>query len=318
MVGKCLVTGATGSLGAALVRRLKDEDLRVLVRDEEAFWERFGYIDVDVYEGDLCQEEDIDRAIDDVDTVFHCAGMPYFDWSDLIGHTRRLIESAEEEVKVVDIVFPGNILVYGDVGPGTVREDQAHEPSARKGAIRVNVERRLREANARGDCRATIARFPDLYGPDVRSRCMRRIFPAVLDGSTVSWPGEIDAEREFFYVDDAAAAMVRLAESKLAWGKAWHVPGPGTTSAREFIDLAYKEAGTEPDLRETLGVAISLGDRFTKDAKEEKELFYTFLRPLILDGTAWRKRFGTPPPSTPYEDGMRATVQWWKSNVAEK
>ena len=85
-----------------------------------------------------------------------------------------------------------------------------------------------------------------------------------------------------------------------------------------FIDLANKEAGTEPDLRETLGVAISLGDRFTKDAKEEKELLYTFLRPPILDGTAWRKRFGTPPPSTPYEDGMRATVQWWKSNVAEK
>lgn len=318
MVGKCLVTGATGSLGAALVRLLKDEDLRVLVRDEDAFLERFGDIDVDVYEGDLCEEEDIDRAIDDVDTVFHCACMPYFHWGDLIGHTRRLIASAEEEEKVVDIVFPGNVLVYGDVGPGTVREDQAHEPGTRKGTIRMNVERQLREANTRGDCRATIARFPDLYGPDVRSRCMRRIFPAVLDGSTVSWPGDIDADREFVYVDDAAAAMVRLAESKIAWGKAWHVPGPDTTSAREFIELAYKEAGTEPDLRETGGVAISLGDRFTKDAKEEKEIYYMFLRPPILDGSGWRKSFGTPPPSTPYEDGLRATVQWWKAHVAEK
>ena len=120
------------------------------------------------------------------------------------------------------------------------------------------------------------------------------------------------------YLDDAAAAMVRLAESKIAWGKAWHVPGPDTTSAREFIELAYKEAGTEPDLRETGGVAISLGDRFTKDAKEEKEIYYMFLRPPILDGSGWRKSFGTPPPSTPYEDGLRATVQWWKAHVAEK
>ena len=43
-----------------------------------------------------------------------------------------------------------------------------------------------------------------------------------------------------------------------------------------------------------------------------------FLRPPILDGTGWRKSFGTPPPSTAYEDGLRATVQWWKAHVAKK
>ncbi len=317
MVGKCLVMGATGSLGTALVRRLKDEDLRVLVRDEEAFRASFGDIDVEVFEGDLCEMEDIDAVIDDVDTVFHCACMPYFHWGDLVGHTRRIITAAEEEEKVVDIVFPGNVLVYGDVGPGTVREDQAHEPGTKKGSIRVNVERQLREANARGECRATIARFPDLYGPDVHSRCMRRIFPTVLDGSTVSWPGDLDADREFIFADDAAAAMVRLAGSEVSWGKAWHVPGPGTTNAREFIGMAFKEAGHEPDLRESLGVAINMVDRFTKDAKEEKELLYMFLRPPILDGSAWQKSFGKVP-ATPYEEGIGTTVQWWREHAGDK
>jgi len=318
MVGRCLITGATGSLGAALVRLLKDGDLRVLVRDEDAFWERFGYIDVDVYEGDLCEQDDIDRAVDDMDTVFHCACMPYFDWGDLIGHTRRLITAAEEEEKVVDIVFPGNELVYGDVGPGTVREDQDHDPRTKKGTIRVNVERQLREANTRGDCRATIARFPDLYGPDVHSRVMRRIFPAVLDGTTVSWPGDLDAERQFLHVDDAALAMVHLAESEISWGKAWHVPGPATTTANEFIGMAFEEAGNEPGIREAIGVAISMGDRFTKDAKEEKELYYMFLRPPILDGTKWSKTFSGPPPSRPYAEGLEGTVQWWKDHPKGK
>ena len=318
MKGKCLVTGATGSLGAALVRLLKDEDLRVLVRDEDAFRDTFGDIDVEVVEGDLCEEGDIDTAIDDVDTVFHCACMPYFDWGDLIGHTRRLITAAEEEEKVVDIVFPGNALVYGDVGPGTVREDQEHHPRTKKGTIRVNLERQLREANTRGECRATIARLPDLYGPAVRNRSMRRIFPAVLEGATVSWPGDLEADREFLHVDDAALAMAFLARSDISWGKAWHVPGPTTTTAEEFIGMAFTEAGTEPNVREAIGVAISMGDRFTKDAKEEKELFYMFLRPPILDGTNWRKTFRTDPPSRPYEEGLKDTVQWWKDNAKGK
>ncbi|MCK5251931.1 MAG: NAD-dependent epimerase/dehydratase family protein, partial [Thermoplasmata archaeon] len=72
MVGTCLVIGATGSLGSALVRKLEGEDLRVLVRSKDAFERRFGDMKVDIYEGDLSNEEDIDRAIDDVDTVFHC------------------------------------------------------------------------------------------------------------------------------------------------------------------------------------------------------------------------------------------------------
>jgi nucleoside-diphosphate-sugar epimerase len=314
MVGTCLVTGATGSLGAALVRQLADRDLRVLVRDAMAFQRMFGDVDADVREGDLSVVEDIDDAIDDVDTVFHCACMPYFHWGDLVGHTRRLITAAEEEEKVVDIVFPGNVLVYGDVGPGTVREDQPHAPGTKKGVIRVNIERQLREANTRGECRTTVARLPDLYGPGVTNRCMRRIFPTVLDGNTVSWPGDLDADREFVHVDDAAAAMVRLAESDVGWGKAWHVPGPGTTTAREFIGKAFELAGHEPDVREAIGVAINMTDRFTKDAREEKELFYLFLRPPILDGSAWRRSFGADPPSTPYKDGLKDTVDWWSEH----
>jgi nucleoside-diphosphate-sugar epimerase len=318
MVGKCLILGATGSLGAALVRLLEHEDLRVLVRDADAFWDRFGEIEVDVLEGDLREEEDIDDAIDDVDTVFHCANMPYFDWGDLIGHTRRLIAAAEEEEKVVDIVFPGNALVYGDVGPGTVKEDQEHDPRTKKGTIRVNIERQLREANTRGECRTTVARLPDLYGPDVHSRLMDRIFPAVLEGSTVSWPGDLEAEREYVYVDDAAKAMVRLAESDISWGKAWHVPGPEDILARDFIEMAFEAAGTDVKVKESIGVAKSMGDRFTKDAKEEREILFMFLRPPLLDGEAWKKSFGKYPSTTPYAEGLAKTVEWWRKAIPGK
>ncbi len=310
MVGSCLITGATGALGSAIVRKLAGgDDVRVLVRSEEAFRETLGDVKVRVFEGDLSEPEDIDKAIDDVDTVFHCAGVPYFHWGDLIGHTRRLIKSAEEEEKVIDIVFPGNVHVYGDVGPGTVREDQVHEPGTRKGTIRANIERCLREANAEGECRTTVARFPDLYGPGVTSPCQSRIFPGVLEGRPVTWPGDLDAETEFIYVDDAATAMIKLAESDVSWGQAWHVPGPRTTTAREFITLACRTAMTEPVLK-TCGVtSLKLGRG--KDPKEEAELFYLFTRPPLLDGEKWHGTYG-PHPTTDYEKGLRRTLEWWK------
>ena len=316
MVGTCLIIGATGSLGSALVRKLEGKDLRVLVRSAEAFRERFGDMKVDIYEGDLSDQEDIDRAIDDADTVFHCANAPYFHWGDLVGHTRRLITAAEEEEKVVDIVFPANVLVYGDVGGGSVCEDQTHEPDTRKGTIRENLERQLREANTRGDCRTTILRLPDLYGPEVESRCQMRIFPEVIEGGTVSWPGDLEADREFIFVDDAAAAMVRLAESEVAWGKSWNVPGPRTTTAREFIEMAFKIADHEPDIRSVGKGTMHVGGLIDRDTKEEIEMYYLFEHPPILDGSKWRKTFGDHP-TTPYRKGIRKTVLWWRGRDAD-
>jgi nucleoside-diphosphate-sugar epimerase len=295
-----------------MVRNLAQEDLRVLVRDGDHFEDLFPDLDVDLIEGDISEQEDIDMAIDDVDTVFHCVNATLFNWGDLIGHTRRLITAAEEEMKVVDIVFPGSIHVYGDVGPGTVRENQTHKPSSRKGDIRMNLERQLREANARGECRTTIARLPDLYGPGVMSPGQQRIFPAVVKGALVRWPGDLDVEREFIYVDDAAAAMARLGESQVGWGTAWHVPGPRTTTAREFVGLACTMAGTEPRLK-----SISRGSlkrARSKDERQEAELFYLYKKPPILDGHKWRKTFG-PYPATPYEKGLRSTVQWWREEL---
>jgi nucleoside-diphosphate-sugar epimerase len=314
MVGTCLVTGATGSLGSALVRKLECEDLRVLVRSEEAFRQQFGDIKVDVYEGDMANAEDIDRAIDEADTVFHCACSPYMDWGDLIGHTRRLIKAAEEEVKVVDIVFPGTVHPYGDVGPGPLKEDQEHIGGTRKGDIGLNIERCLRFAHEEGECRTTVARFPDLYGPCVRSRLQERIFTSALKGSSVAWPGDLDAQREFILVDDAAEAMVRLAESKEAWGRTWHVPGPRTTTAREFITLAYQTVGNEPSIRSEGKAALKLS--MGKAKKEELDLFYLFQRPPLLDGTAWAETFGHWP-TTRYSVGVRETVAWWQRELAQ-
>lgn len=91
-----LVTGGTGSLGQPTVRRLLDEghDVRVLSRRTDPVLPE----DVACIRGDLATGAGLDRAVDGVDTIVHCAsatglaslrGRPV----DVDG-TRRLIHAA--------------------------------------------------------------------------------------------------------------------------------------------------------------------------------------------------------------------------------
>lgn len=309
-----LVLGATGGLGSAIVRRLEGEELRVLVRDPLAFARTYPESGAEVVKGDLSRQEDIDRAIDGAGVVFHAAcPTSYFNWGDLIGHTRRLVKSAEEEVERVDIVFPSNVWVYGRPDyPDNVKEDQPHAPVATKGTIQQNVERCIREANARGECRTTIARFPDLYGPRVVTRMADRVFKRAAQGSPVSWPGRLDAPRQLVYVDDAAEAMVRLSQSDRPWGEAWHVAGPGRVTPKELIETAFEEAGREPRIGESGQLGHWLDGVVSTEAKLERELFYLFDAPVLLDATKFSRAFKWTP-STPYREGAKRTVEWWRA-----
>src|SRR5579864_1005928 len=68
-----LVTGASGHIGLALVRRLLEQGRRVraLVRDESAQLEELG---VDIVQADICDEEALHPAFRDIEVVYHLAG----------------------------------------------------------------------------------------------------------------------------------------------------------------------------------------------------------------------------------------------------
>jgi nucleoside-diphosphate-sugar epimerase len=55
---------------------------------------------------------------------------------------------------------------------------------------------------------------------------------------------------------------------------------------------------------------------FNTETKQERELFYLFDRPIVLDGTKFARAFGSVP-TTPYRDGIRPTVAWWREHLAE-
>src|SRR5215469_5817217 len=162
--GKVLVLGATGGIGGETARQLRDAgwDVRALRRSAENLVEhRDG---VTWLRGDALRKEDVVAAAQGCSVIIHAVNPPgYRRWSELVlPMLDNTIAAAIAEQAT--IVLPGTVYNYGPDAFGLVTEESPQNPLTRKGAIRVEMERRL-ESFARGGGRVLIVRAGDFFGP---------------------------------------------------------------------------------------------------------------------------------------------------------
>jgi len=170
------------------------------------------------------------------------------------------------------------------------------------------------EASRKNDVPTVIVRFPDFYGPNA-SGISDGVFAAALVGKTARWFGNLDATHEFILISDAAKAMVLASDRDDAYGQDFNVPGPEPITARDWINLIFKEAGHQPRMKGTNSLTMRMFGVFNKVAREFAEMQYLTEEPLILEGTKFTKFFGTQYPSTDYEEGIRQTLAWMRTRT---
>jgi nucleoside-diphosphate-sugar epimerase len=215
------------------------------------------------------------------------------------------------------MVFPGNVYIYGHAQSERVREDHPRNPCSRKGKIRVKLEDMFMESSRSNEVPTVIVRFPDFYGPNAIG-ISDDIFTAAIAGKTARWYGNLDALHEFILISDAAKAMVMAAERDEAYGQDFNVPGPQAITAREWVNLIFKEAGHQPKMKGTSKLTMRLFGAFNKMAREFAEMQYLTEEPLILDGNKFTKFLGTTYPSTDYAEGIRQTLAWMKERASSR
>lgn len=307
-----LVLGPAGSLGSAVVAELlrRDEPVRVLCRSRTSMERLFPGEVIGTVEGSVLEDEALDYAFYGVGTVYNCLNLPYPRWRELPAmHEQVLKHAARHDAR---LVFPGNVYNYGLPQSRPVSEEHPQAADTRKGRLRIALEERLWQAHYRGEVPVFILRLPDFYGPRVLNNLVRPVFQVALTGGSVLWPGNPDADHEFVFVEDAARAMVDLAAQDRAYGEVIHLPGPGPITARRWIELAFEAAGTELKGIRPLGRTLAgLLGLINREVAELKELLYLFEEPLLLDGAKYRRLFGDYP-ATPYEEGVRRTVEWFR------
>ena len=306
------VLGGNGSIGHAIVRRapLQGHTVRAVVRDPGSA--RGMPPGAEVVGADLLDGEAVLRACEGCDAIVHAGNAPYNEWREKVPTMARNALCAAEATGAT-LGFPGNVYVYGHPRTHPVTEDHPMEPHTVKGKIRLQVEREYLQAHREGRIKVVIPRYPDFYGVGIAHEFVRPIYEGALTGNGCRWPITANADHEFIYIDDAADAMLTLLQIPAAHGRAVHVPGPGTITAREFISIAYRLGGHEPKIGTYGRGMVRLVGLWNSTARAAYEMLYLFDEPLILDGTLYRTLTGSPHPATSYEEGMRRTLEWYRT-----
>ena len=157
-----LITGASGLVGARLVKRLAEAGTacRALVRAGKSV-----PVGVDGVEGDLFDPASLAAAVIEVSAIVHLAAVFRTQDQDLIWKTnvegtRNLIAAAKEHAPGVRLIMASTSNVYDRNGPHPGREDDEVHPEQAYPASKIAAERLLRESGLTW----SIIRLPFVYG----------------------------------------------------------------------------------------------------------------------------------------------------------
>jgi nucleoside-diphosphate-sugar epimerase len=267
---------------------------------------------VTVLAGDVSDVETAKQLAQGATHVYQCTNPLYDKWPELFPALQTGTLEAAAAAGAKYIVME-NSYMYGDTNGQPITEDLPYNAHTKKGKVRAQMAKDVLAAHQSGRVRAAIARASDFYGPGVLDSAMGdRVFGFALEGKAASVAGNLDAKHSYTYIDDIGKALVILGERDEALGKAWHVPNAPVTTTREFIDQIFAALGQPAKMSAMGKMMMRLGGLFIPPARETVEMMYEFEKDFVVDGSKFTKAFGLQ--ATPYRDGIKATVAWYKAN----
>jgi CDP-glucose 4,6-dehydratase len=267
------VTGGTGLLGGWLLRRLIDmgADIVCLVRDWVPRCEmvRARLIDrVKVVRGDVSDQALLERILgeDEIDTVFHLAAQtivgtanrnPVSTFHTNIRGTWALLEACRRSPTVRSIVIASSDKAYGDQEKLPYNED-----TPMQGRYPYDVSKSCADLLAQSyadtyKLPVAITRCGNFYGGGDLN--WNRVVPGTIRSIIRGQPPVIRSDgqyvRDYFYIDDGAAAYILLAK-KLSQntdisGQAFNFSNETPVSVLELVEriLFLMETKLKPIIR---------------------------------------------------------------------
>jgi predicted dehydrogenase/nucleoside-diphosphate-sugar epimerase len=250
---RVLVLGGTGFIGRELVAQLlrAEHAVRVLVRrPSSANLDRTNPL-LQLTQGDLGRSEDLNRALDGIERVYHLARPAAKSWQDYqeqdVDVTRQIGELCLEH-QVKRLIYTGTIdSLYLGRAAGTVTDATGLDPQ---------IERRNYYSRAKAAGEELLMRMHQAQGlPLVILR------PAIVigrDGSPCHWGvgkwnglgvvelwGRGENPLPFVLVQDVAAALVAALEKPGIDGRTYNLSGPSLLTSRQYLREIESRAGVE-------------------------------------------------------------------------
>ncbi|NSZ00347.1 NAD(P)H-binding protein [Agrobacterium tumefaciens] len=303
-----LILGVNGGVGSQVSRMLQQRGWRVraMTRQRTSTGATDG---VERVIGDAMNRQDVMDAAKGVSLIVHAVNPSgYRNWeSQVLPMLDNTIAAAE--ASGARIVFPGSVYNFGPDAFPLLTEDSPQKPFTRKGALRVEMERRLKMASMRG-VPVLIVRAGDFFGPDARNNWFSQML--VKPGKpvrSVRNPAAPHAGHQWAYLPDVAETIGRLLDraDELPAFAVYHMEGFWDFDGLQLVEAIERVVGHPVRRRQLSWSGIKLAAPFVPLFREVLEMQYLWQMPIRMSNRRLTDFLGTEP-RTPIDIAVATTL----------
>jgi UDP-glucose 4-epimerase len=305
----CLVTGGAGFLGSHVADALiaRGDVVRVLDDFSSGTLDNLAHARdaIEIVNGDLNEPDVLERAVHDVEYVFHFISPPC---ERLKGHepvpvkwahatdTLNLLVAARQ-AKVRRVIFASSGSVYGAGTSGEFRESDPMMPISPSGFAKQSAENQCAGFTMLHGLETVRLRFFQVFGPrqspaTVHAPLLPIIIQTMLAGQCPAIADSPFEQQDFLYISDAVHATLLAATATRVAGKAYNIARGRSASLVQVVGGVNKILNTNlqpifsptrPPEEPCRAVSISraeaeLGFCPTNDLKQGLTRFVEYLR----------------------------------------
>jgi UDP-glucose 4-epimerase len=288
-----LVTGGAGFIGRYVVEQLLQKGARVRILETPGKGHALRDRGVELIEGDLRKPDDVRRAVQGTDGVFHMGVLalnpstenPRLCLEVNVDGSFNVFEAAHQ-LGVKKVVFSSASSVYGDT---LEVMDEQHPLMARTvyGASKIAGEAMLRALASTFELDYVTLRYMNVYGPHMGYGLVHSVLTRIASGQPPTINGDGSQSFDFVHVEDVAGATVRAMQADVS-DETFNV-GSGEEKTVRDVVFTLLELANSPFQPEFNDVQVPMLRRVGSSEKAAR----------VLD---WRA-------TIPFREGMQRVVR---------
>ena len=307
-----MVTGGAGFIGSNLADELIRQGAKVVILDNlmTGFRENLEEIngDFEFVEGDLNNDDKLQKAMEDVEVIFHQAALPSVPRSvdnpkethlACVDGTFNLLLKAKEN-NVRRVIYAASSSAYGDQQTLPKVETMSPEPLSPYAAAKLMGEYYCQVFSKVYNLETICLRYFNVFGPRQNpasqySGVISRFIDALMSGTKPVIFGDGEQSRDFTFIANVVDANIKAAQTTKGIGDVMNAANGERISLNELLAVLKKITVQEDAFAEYQ--PERKGDVKHSQADNRRAV-------ECLD---YQKLVGL-------EEGLRQTIDWWKAS----